>query len=313
MESCHPNPGYGNSVSKMERAQNAKLNNYIPGYNSLRAMENISLDRPTLEDIRRQAREAWTPKVQNSTSYQDHYSEKFSKMGEFTASRPTSANRKNKPHPPMVFLTNRLHYCPGYHNADTTLGKEPYQIDASMAPHERYQRAQLRGKFIGKPSSAALRQYQADNEEFEFCENPLDRQVTQAMLTSNSSENVLADLNELKYTDNVHVRGNMERTYRPRTVASLHRYLKHAGAEETAKMDNIYNRYLSAYEFGARVDDLDSRRHNDMVNMTRVKVNNGRASRRGDFLMHPEWPPTFKAHRLNGLSSIDLPYSYSKR
>lgn len=54
---------------------------------------------PSLEEIRRQAKEAWTSQIENETSYQDHYAEKFSKVGEFTASRPTSADRKNKPHP----------------------------------------------------------------------------------------------------------------------------------------------------------------------------------------------------------------------
>ena len=27
-----------------------------------------------------------------------------------------------------VFLTNRLHYVPGYHNADAQLGKSPYVV-----------------------------------------------------------------------------------------------------------------------------------------------------------------------------------------
>ena len=49
------------------------------------------------------------------------------------------------------------------------------------------------------------------------------------------------------------------------------------------------------------------RRLQDIERMRRATPRLTSASKRGDFLIHPEWPPTFTAHRLNGLSSVDIP------
>ena len=101
MATGHLNPGYGNSVSQMSNAGYAIDYNVPIGTNSMREMHNVSMNRDTLDDIRRQAREAWTMKGTPQTSYQDHFSDKHSQVGEFTTTRPTCAGRKNKPHPPM--------------------------------------------------------------------------------------------------------------------------------------------------------------------------------------------------------------------
>ena len=34
---------------------------------------------------------------------------------------------------------------------------------------------------------------------------------------------------------------------------------------------------------------------------------------RGDFLLHPQWPPSIPHHRLSGLSSVEIPYGTGKR
>jgi hypothetical protein len=96
-----------------------------------------------------------------------------------------------------VFLTNRLHYIPGYHNADTSINKPVYQgmnkpsdwehskwsmllsnfiiyilcspyiwiifsfsqVDASVPYEEQAQRWAIRDKYIGKPNAKAINQY----------------------------------------------------------------------------------------------------------------------------------------------------------
>ena len=57
------------------------------------------------------------------------------------------------------FLTMRLHHCPGYHNADARLGKEPYQMDRSVDMQEQAYRRGFRSKYDGGRSTAAVRQF----------------------------------------------------------------------------------------------------------------------------------------------------------
>lgn len=57
--------------------------------------------------------------------------------------------------------------------------------------------------------------------------------------------------------------------------------------------------------------DLGTRRYEDIMKIKNARYTH--QSKRGDFLMHPEWTPNMPHHRLNGLSSVDLPYIPGRR
>ena len=83
---------------------------------------------------------------------------------------------------------------------------------------------------------------------------------------------------------------------------------------ESAKLHRVYNNYMYGQDaFGARAGTVGDRRLQDFRKMVDVTITNAKPTRRGDFLMHPEWSPAKPWHRLNGLSSVDVPYSKSTR
>ena len=262
MATGHLNPGYGETVSQFHRIKslNRGCSPSLDLGQDLSLGEMNSLDNYKLEDIRRRAREVWLEKPRHETSYQDHFINKFSLVDELMPSRPTSSHRRHKPHPKMVFLTTRLHHCPGYHNPDTTIGKPTYQVDRSLGPEEQDARARLRSKYVGQISSV-IRPYSG-----------------------------------------VQVHSVQAPVSRPHTVPSLHGYLKADGVEEHLMTDGYMGRPI----------DVVTRRQLDVSNYRHLDRYVHR-SKRGDFLMHPQWPPTMVHHRLNGLSSVDIPYSLDRR
>ena len=98
MASGHLNPGYGNVVRNMRLYQGVKKP--LTG-TDLKTMQNSGEDAMELDAIRTHAREVWGQPDCQQTTYGDHYREKISEVDAPTTSRPTSAHRKNKPHPPL--------------------------------------------------------------------------------------------------------------------------------------------------------------------------------------------------------------------
>ena len=103
MTTGHINPGYGNMVSALQRCNRNRSNNIasLPGSNLLQTMGRSNVDDMTLYEIRRKAREAWSRPPSHHTSYSNHYGEKLTEMDTPTQLRPTSSDRRNKPHPSM--------------------------------------------------------------------------------------------------------------------------------------------------------------------------------------------------------------------
>lgn len=331
MALAHKNPGYGHGI--IGKYRDVKSSNGCRGYagaKGLKDMMEIPSDTLDLDDIRRSARDAWLKRDNNETSYQDHYRNRYQDMPEPTQGRPTSSHRKNKPHPPMVFLTNRLHNIPGYQNADTTVGKDAYRVDASVPNFENEQRLRIKEKFAPRPHTGAVNQYKTV-EELDIIHDPIERQGTEAWMKltmDKDKENVLAHLREIRESD-AKCRGAVEISNRPKTVPSLHRYLKGAGAGEKHTLDNVYaharDRGIVEYRPESRANtpiDIVTMRKRD-IDRTRSAHHYNHRTKRGDFLMHPEWKPSIYHHRLNGLSrpgdawqgqsSVDIPYMPGRR
>ena len=98
MATGHLNPGYGDVVSRLRRAKSANPN--LHHGHRLREMENESVDRHSLEEIRSRAREVWSQPDRNPTTYGNHFSDKTREI-EPTEARPASPSRRNNPHPPL--------------------------------------------------------------------------------------------------------------------------------------------------------------------------------------------------------------------
>lgn len=299
--SVHPNPGYGDCISKFRRARTAYPavgRRYIePSYMKRNEDEFI------LEELKQKAFDIWSGSQNDKeTTYQNQFS--CSQTIQQPMKRPSSVTRKNNPHPPLVFLECRLHHVPGYHNADTTLGKPAYRVDGSTTQAEQEHRHALRSKFVPEKDQLALRQYKSN--ESDSCLNgisdPIIKQAARAwMKEANSDIKIEAEEILRRAQDLTDSSIKQQKKY-----ASIKRFGKFAGAEETAVQERI-----SGESQRPLAIDLTLRRQSDIQRMANCKKHRDRQqiSRRGDFLLHPQWPPTFKHHRLNGLSSVDIPYS----
>lgn len=247
MPTGHVLPGYGQPVTYLRRAKSAypldksKIKEY--------AAQNVPApERNELLRIKSQARDQWLGLDRAATTYDFQF--KYRNLDQPTQSRPTSPTRKNKPHPPLVFLTNRLHYVPGYHNADTTINRPVYQVDASVPYEEQAQRWALRDKYIGKPSAKAINQY-TDKYGYREYFDPVEAQAAEAWTKLADDKdlyqlpNVLDEQKGKHITEpNVEHGIPLQEPQRPKTaMASTYRWMKYAGA---SGMQNTTTHFFSS-------------------------------------------------------------------
>ena len=75
---------------------------------------------------------------------------------------------------------------------------------------------------------------------------------------------------------------------------------------ERKRLIGVQNHYLSQKLGGASPLD-DHKYPGSATNSFRMGSDGCLRQKRGDFLIHPEWPPSLPHHRLNGLSSPYFP------
>lgn len=307
MPTGHVLPGYGQPVTYLRRAKSAypldksKIKEY--------AAQNVPApERNELLRIKSQARDQWLGLDRAATTYDFQF--KYRNLDQPTQSRPTSPTRKNKPHPPLVFLTNRLHYVPGYHNADTTINRPVYQVDASVPYEEQAQRWALRDKYIGKPSAKAINQY-TDKYEYREYFDPVEAQAAEAWTKLADDKdlyqlpNVLDEQKGKHITEpNVEHGIPLQEPQRPKTaMASTYRWMKYAGASENMELhralEAIRNRgqmpNMMRYSRNG-IGSTEMRRRDDIEAVQRTRY--VAKPSRGDFLMHPDWPSSIPHHRV---------------
>lgn len=308
MPTGHVLPGYGQPVTYLRRAKSAypldksKIKEY--------AAQNVpALERNELLRIKSQARDQWMGFDRAATTYDFQF--QYKNLDQPTQSRPTSPTRKNKPHPPLVFLTNRLHYVPGYHNADTTINRPVYQVDASVPYEEQAQRWALRDKYIGKPSAKAINQY-TDKYGYREYFDPVEAQAAEAWTKLADDKDVYQLPNVLDEQKGKHItEPNVEHgiplqeQQRPKTaMASTYRWMKYAGASENMELhralEAIRNRgqmpNMMRYSRNG-IGSTEMRRRDDIEAMQRTRY--VAKPSRGDFLMHPDWPSSIPHHRVD--------------
>ncbi|CAH1791644.1 unnamed protein product [Owenia fusiformis] len=356
MSTGHILPGYRDSVSKFHRAH------VEPDVGAQSLKDKIDLTNAghdfEFERIRQNARDVWMQPDREQTTYGNFHNDKSVDVDEWQYNRPTSAERKNKPHPPHVFLTTRLHSIPGYHNPDATLGKPTYKIDPSVSREVQSSRASLRSKYTPLQSAQARRQYDKKIDFKEMGVTGRDAQGLDAMMqmVDKEDQDHIMQLGEAKA--NSGPGKNWQNPLAPQPKASTHRYLKTAGPRELDALDQYRKpgQYGSMGTYGGYTAPIDkssqkqngdyhrghcqtyihdqstnpvmdhtgwrvqppwgrtnindpnakpletysSAKHTDAQNMRRsagVTLKHPRANR-GDFLMHPDWPPTIPHHRL---------------
>lgn len=308
MPTGHVLPGYGQPVTYLRRAKSAypldksKIKEY--------AAQNVPApERNELLRIKSQARDQWLGLDRAATTYDFQF--KYRNLDQPTQSRPTSPTRKNKPHPPLVFLTNRLHYVPGYHNADTTINRPVYQVDASVPYEEQAQRWALRDKYIGKPSAKAINQY-TDKYGYREYFDPVEAQAAEAWTKLADDKdlyqlpNVLDEQKGKHITEpNVEHGIPLQEPQRPKTaMASTYRWMKYAGASENMELhralEAIRNRgqmpNMMRYSKNG-IGSTEMRRRDDIEAVQRTRY--VAKPSRGDFLMHPDWPSSIPHHRVD--------------
>lgn len=308
MPTGHVLPGYGQPVTYLRRAKSAypldksKIKEY--------AAQNVPApERNELLRIKSQARDQWLGLDRAATTYDFQF--KYRNLDQPTQSRPTSPTRKNKPHPPLVFLTNRLHYVPGYHNADTTINRPVYQVDASVPYEEQAQRWALRDKYIGKPSAKAINQY-TDKYGYREYFDPVEAQAAEAWTKLADDKdlyqlpNVLDEQKGKHITEpNVEHGIPLQEPLRPKTaMASTYRWMKYAGASENMELhralEAIRNRgkmpNMMRYSRNG-IGSTEMRRRDDIEAVQRTRY--VAKPSRGDFLMHPDWPSSIPHHRVD--------------
>lgn len=308
MPTGHVLPGYGQPVTYLRRAKSAypldksKIKEY--------AAQNVPApERNELLRIKSQARDQWMGFDRAATTYDFQF--QYKNLDQPTQSRPTSPTRKNKPHPPLVFLTNRLHYVPGYHNADTTINRPVYQVDASVPYEEQAQRWALRDKYIGKPSAKAINQY-TDKYGYREYFDPVEAQAAEAWTKLADDKdlyqlpNVLDEQKGKHITEpNVEHGIPLQEQQRPKTaMASTYRWMKYAGASENMELhralEAIRNRgqmpHMMRYSRNG-IGSTEMRRRDDIEAMQRTRY--VAKPSRGDFLMHPDWPSSIPHHRVD--------------
>ncbi|XP_052792497.1 uncharacterized protein LOC128226585 [Mya arenaria] len=311
MATGHILPGYGNPVTRLKRAQTA----YPLDKTKLReiAERNVgTLEKRDLESIRQNARNMWLAPNYEPTTYNSVHHHLT--LDEPTASRPSSPSRRHKPHPKPVFLINRLHYVPGYHNPDTTVGRDPYIVDDSYPEEERQLRRHQREKFIARPRTAAVNQYNEPYAPLTESVGPVEAWGAQAWLKTaddNYQHEVVNAIQDYRDQELFNVSKSpvpalpqaMDATPRPYTaIPSMTRWMKQAGVREAQDVRKIlYGGYppSTIQPLGSlgTPPTLSQRRQQVMDNVRKARYVH--KPTRGDFLIHPEWPPSFPHHKID--------------
>ncbi|KAL8590920.1 hypothetical protein ACOMHN_005243 [Nucella lapillus] len=299
MATGHVLPGFGDPISKLRRVQSAGYP--LDKQTMLRIAQDTRLNRDEVDAIRSNARRLWSYKEKQETTYDNHFMER--PADELMSVRPTSATRRNKPHPMQVFQTNRLHYIPGYHNADTALRREAYRVDASMPGEEREWRVAARRKYVGQGDAVMAGAYR----DTTGLKDQLDGRSVQAaeswlkIADDKDRDNVMQVVDKYRGEELARdERAGIPR--RPSTAyPSMHRWMKYAGAKEADSVGRIVDTLASdpdrSYGPCDPAPTLLSQRRRDIAATINVRFQRPRPSR-GDFLMHPDWPPSIPHHRI---------------
>ncbi|CAL1530859.1 unnamed protein product [Lymnaea stagnalis] len=285
MATGHILPGYGQTVTNLRRARSA--GRYpLDTFALLEFQKSSRLSQHEFDQIRANARQLWSNRTPKPTTYDTYFS--GGEILEITQAqvRPTSGHRRNNPHPPQIFLTNRLHYIG---NADKT--QEDKEEDNPATKEEKLLNQR---KYVGHYDSAFLNQYK-DTNGFKNILPPRQAQAAEAWVK------LADDIDKERVFDIVRDHEDWKSfqeeklVRRPKTAyPSLQRWMKFSGAEENEATSQtmMKSNPLIKYEDSSYYDQKrrDSTSAGQTYQYPRI--------RRGDYSIHPGWPSSLPHHRV---------------
>ncbi|XP_033111213.1 uncharacterized protein LOC117112247 [Anneissia japonica] len=268
MATGHILPGFsdlkGGGVVSKYRSRSADP--VMTGYRH-RVMEYPSPSPKELDAIRQEAAMAWTselkewdkkPSVRPTTYSHSFYNKGHVSTESLTKARPTSPTRRNKPHPPNVFLTCHLKDVPGYYDPGSAFGKELntvegfqnpdsrvkteiYRIDGVCHRREQQQRQKLREKYIGRPATTGVLQYREDKAMKELFQDPRAAQAAEAWmkLARRKDREAVRSMIDTASNKGYCIKSSKHNVKVP-YQSSIHRYLKAAGAKEAKSASKLF-------------------------------------------------------------------------
>ncbi|XP_041359929.1 uncharacterized protein LOC121376179 isoform X2 [Gigantopelta aegis] len=301
MTTGHILPGFCDPVSRLARAKTA-------GYpvNMAKLLEKTSvyskIDPLEFKRIKEDARRMWCRPRREPTTYDFFYnscSTQFEKPPE-TVPRPSSPTRLNKPHPPNVFLTNRLHYIDGFQNPDTIVGKGCYRVDDCVPDQEYGQRRCIREKYDGQPSTESVNVLMDKYGLTEYLD-PIESQAAESWLNIADDDDkhhlscALQSFREKQIYDQHKIE------FRPRVQPKVvcppsYNWIRPTLPKET---ECIY--HSDKYEtkpYNTVVSTLGERKKKHFPLERGLPRRYTSQLLRGEFMMHPDWPETIPHHRI---------------
>ncbi|KAJ1216636.1 hypothetical protein NDU88_004237 [Pleurodeles waltl] len=201
-----------------------------------RPASSMLRDRKGLEEITRRARSAWgyeeRRRAKSSTVYGGEFGQKLLDEPSRTRVRPSSPTRRNKPHPPEVFLVTRLRSLPGYFNCATDRGHEMPSVGKNTQMSNRKQSQHVKiPQHIFTDSNIHLA-----TQAWMKIASERDCKAIECMINS-AAEKEQKNKTEMGRKSYIHQA--LTQAVRPEAVASAHRWLKKADAEETAAVERL--------------------------------------------------------------------------
>ncbi|KAM4710337.1 uncharacterized protein O3C94_000302 [Discoglossus pictus] len=196
------------------------------------------------DEIKSKTQKQWSHearrKAKSATVYEGEFTEKKLDETAQPKMRPNSPTRMNKPHPPQIFLVTTLHNIPGRYNCE--------KLKGSAEPGEKTQASYTHKKERGKNDKVQA-----------FCD-PSSNLAAEAWMKLASDKDSKAVEKMLNYIQDKSKETNDRRSYvyqafngtvKPEYIISAHRWLKKAGAEETAAVERLLRTLSTAPQLEA--------------------------------------------------------------
>ncbi|XP_039396921.1 uncharacterized protein C4orf51 homolog [Mauremys reevesii] len=196
------------------------------------------LSPQAFEEIQRHAGEAWRREAQReancATTYSAGYGKKELAESARCRTKPSSPTRINRPHPPEVFMVNKLHYIPGHYNSD----KQTAADDKGKCyehPGYREDSKYVRQRVVYQNMySGASKSHQAAQNWIKHASENEGRNIEK-------TKNFAAESQKMQTIPH---KATSQQSNKPEFVVSMNHWLKKAGKEETAEVESARQSFL---------------------------------------------------------------------
>ncbi|XP_006114748.1 uncharacterized protein C4orf51 homolog [Pelodiscus sinensis] len=204
------------------------------------------LSPQAFEEIQRHAGEAWKREAQRqancATTYSASYGKKELPEPASWRAKPSSPTRINRPHPPEVFMVNKLHYIPGCYDSD----KQTAAADKGKCyeyPGYREDSKYVRQRIVYQNMHCG------PSKAHQAAQNWIKDASENGGRTIEKMKNVAAESQKMQTVPHKTHTHTCSVTYqesnKPEFVVSMNHWLKKAGREETAEVEKARQSFLT--------------------------------------------------------------------